>query len=337
MNRQGVSYLFVGVVLGALLTTLVFIGVLRNRGTGDRAQVILKLAHVQDQSHPVHAAMVFLARRVAELSDHTVKVQIFPSGQLGSESECIEQVQRGALAITKTSAAAMEGFVPEMAAFSLPYLFRDNAHYWNVLNGPIGKEMLTAGERVGMHGLCYYDAGSRSFYTTNRAVMTPADLKGMKIRVMQSRIAMDMITTMGGAPTPIPFGEIYTALQQGMVDGAENNPPSFFSSRHYEVAKNFSLDEHARVPDVVIFSSAIWKGLSPQVQAWITQAARESVEFQRKLWQEKTQDALDGLAKAGVKITRPDPAAFVAASAPLLESRAGTPLAQIAKRIKETK
>jgi len=292
---------------------------------------------VQDRSHPVHAAMVFMAQRVAGLSSGTVEIQIFPNGQLGSESECIEQIQRGALAITKTSAAAMEGFVPGMAVFSLPYLFRDNEHYWQVLSGPIGRDLLKAGESVGIHGLCYYDAGSRSFYTIAKPVLDPSDLRGLKIRVMQSRIAMDMITTMGGAPTPIPFGEIYTALQQGMVDGAENNPPSFLASRHYEVAKYFSLDEHSRVPDVVIFSRAIWTRLSPQAQAWISQAAEESVAFQRQLWQEKTQEALDTLAKTGVTIARPQTAGFTLATAPLLESLEGTPIATMAKRIKATK
>lgn len=337
MKRQCFSFLFVGVVLGALLTTAAFVGILRERSAHEGASLVLKLAHVQDQSHPVHAAMVFMAQRVAELSGGTVEIQIFPNGQLGSESECIEQVQRGALAITKTSAAAMEGFVPGMAVFSLPYLFRDNEHYWQVLNGPIGRKMLAAGDAVGMHGLCYYDAGSRSFYTIAKPLLTPGDLHGMKIRVMQSRTAMDMITTMGGSPTPIPFGELYTALQQRMVDGAENNPPSFLSSRHYEVAKYFSLDEHARVPDVVIFSRRIWAGLSPQVQAWISQAAVESVDFQRTLWQEKTRESLDALVKAGVQVTYPDVTAFATASAPLLESLAGTPIGEMAERIRTTR
>jgi tripartite ATP-independent transporter DctP family solute receptor len=337
MKRLCLSYLFVGVVIGALLTTAAFVGILRERSIHEGASVVLKLAHVQDQSHPVHAAMVFMAERVAELSGGTVEIQIFPNGQLGSESECIEQVQRGALAITKTSAAAMEGFVPGMAVFSLPYLFRDNEHYWQVLNGPIGKKMLSAGDGVGIHGLCYYDAGSRSFYTIDRPLRTPEDLHGMKIRVMKSRIAMDMITAMGGAPTPISFGELYTALQQRMVDGAENNPPSFLSSRHYEVAKYLSLDEHTRVPDVVIFSRSIWTRLSPQVQAWIAQAAMESVKFQRNLWQEKTQESLDTLVQEGVQVTSPDVTAFAAASASLLETLAGTPVGVMAEQIKASR
>lgn len=337
MNRQSFSFFAVGLVLGILLTSAAFVGILATREQRTADKVVLKLGHVQDQSHPVHAAMEFMARRAAELSGGRVEIQIFPNGQLGSESESIEQVQRGALAITKTSAAAMEGFVPEMAVFSLPFLFRDNDHYWKVLNSPIGRQLLAAGDRVGMHGLCYYDAGSRSFYTIGAPVLSPADLQGKKIRVMQSRIAMDMISALGGAPTPIPFGELYTALQQRMVDGAENNPPSFQASRHYEVAKYLSLDEHARVPDVVLFSGAIWKRLAPEVQAWISQAAAESVEFQRRLWQEKTEESLSAVEKAGVKIFRPDPAPFEAATAPMLDSLAGTPVGRLARQIKETK
>jgi len=336
LNRSNLSFLALGLLLGSLLTTAAFVRILRMPAElAGRHRVILRLAHVQDQSHPVHAAMEKLARRAGELSGGRVEIRVFPNGQLGSESECIELVQRGALAMTKTSAAALEGFLPEMAVFSLPYLFRDNDHYWRVLDGPIGRQMLRVGEGVGVHGLCYYDAGSRSFYTIERPVLRPEDLRGMKIRVMQSRIAMDMITTMGGAPTPIPFGELYTALQQRMVDGAENNPPSLLSSRHYEVARYLSLDEHSRVPDLVLFSQQIWSELGPEEQGWITQAARESVLFQRQLWQQKTAEALGALEAAGVTILRPNPAAFQRAAAPVLEALAGTPLGRMAQAIKE--
>ncbi|MCD8481819.1 MAG: TRAP transporter substrate-binding protein [Verrucomicrobia bacterium] len=222
-----------------------------------------------------------MARRLAELSMGSVVIEIFPNGQLGSEPESIEQVQRGALALVKTSSAAMEGFVPDMAVFSLPYLFRDESHYWQVLEGEIGRELLRAAEPVGGIGLCYYDSGSRSFYTAHRPILRPEDVRGLKLRVLPSRMAMDMVSTFGGAPTPIPWGELYTALQQGMVDGAENNPPSLLSSRHYEVARHFSLNEHTRVPDILLMSKAIWDGLPPHVQIWVQQAADESVAFQR--------------------------------------------------------
>lgn len=341
MDRKAVSFLFVGLVVGALLAAAVFVGVIRQ----DRAVVspdgarrtILKLGHVLDQSHPVHAAMEHMAQRVAELSGGAVEIQVFPNGQLGSEPECIEQLQRGALAMVKTSAAAMEGFVPDMAVFGLPYLFRDDDHYWKVLNGPVGRELLAAGEPVGVHGLCYYDSGSRSFYTVGKPILTPADVKERKLRVLPSKMARDMIATLGGGPTPIPWGELYTALQQSMVDGAENNPPSFFTSRHYEVARHYSLDEHTRIPDLVIFSQPIWEALSPQARAWVNQAAAESVTFQRALWHEKTAEALAAVEKAGVKIYRPDKQAFADATAPMLLSFQGTRIGELARRISEVK
>lgn len=338
MDRKSLSFFSLGLLVGGLLAAVVFVLILRD-GRGDRGgdQLVLKLGHVLDPSHPVHKGMAFMAERVAELSAGNVEIQIFPSGQLGSEPECIEQLQRGALAMVKTSAAAMEGFVPEMAVFGLPYLFDDEEHFWNILKGNIGKELLQAGEAMNVHGVCYYDSGSRSFYTIKGPVLEPADVNGLKLRVMPSKMAMDMIDTLGGGPTPIPFGELYTALQQGMIDGAENNPPSFLSARHYEVAKHYSLDEHTRIPDVLIFSKAIWDRLDPQVQMWIDQAAAESVEFQRKLWTQETQAALDQVEAAGVTIYRPEKGPFQEATLSMHEAVENEVVKELAKRIRENR
>jgi tripartite ATP-independent transporter DctP family solute receptor len=338
MDRKAFSFLAVGVLLGALLTASALIPAIRSsRSAGGEGKIVLKLAHALAQSHAVHIAMEFMADRLDQLSGGTVELQVFAGAQLGTEPESIEQLQRGALAMVKTSAAAMEGFVPEMAVYSLPYLFRDEEHRWKVLLSDVGKEILRAGEAQNVHGICYYDSGSRSFYTVAKPILRPEDVREMKLRVLPSKTAHEMITTLGGGPTPIPFGELYTALQQGMVDGAENNPPSLFTSRHYEVAKHYSLDEHTSVPDVVIFSKQIWDGLSPQVQGWINQAAAESVTFQRKLWQEQTQEALAAVQKAGVKIYHPDKAAFAAAMAPMYTSIGGTRVGELARRIREVR
>jgi tripartite ATP-independent transporter DctP family solute receptor len=342
MDRKAYSFLFVGLIVGSLLAAAFFIGVLRHgkstaTAAGTGTGTVLKLAHALDQSHPVHAAMEFMAKRVGELSKGTLTVKMFPNGQLGSEPETIEQLQRGAIAIAKTSAAAMEGFVPDMAVFGLPYLFRDEAHYWSVLNSPLGLQLLNAGESAGMHGLCYYDSGSRSFYTVDKPILTPADVKELKIRVLPSKMARDFIVTLGGGPTPIPWGELYTALQSAMVDGAENNPPSYLSSRHYEVARHYSLDEHTRIPDIIVFSQKIWKGLSPQERDWVNQAAAESVEFQRKLWVEKTAEALAIVEKAGVTIYRPDKQPFVDATAPMYKEIEGTRIGKLAQEIRAHK
>jgi len=342
MDRKALSFLALGTVVGCLLAAAVFVGVIRRdkaasaSADGAGARTVLKFAHSLDQQHPVHAAIMFFSERVNALSAGAVQVQVFPNGQLGSEPECIEQLQRGALAMVKTSAAAMEGFVPDMAVFSFPYLFRDETHFWKVANGDLGRELLAAGAGLGIHGLCYYEAGARSFYTVSRPILVPADVKELKLRVQASKMARDLILTLGGGPTPIPWGELYTALQQNMVDGAENNPPSFLSSRHYEVARHLSLDEHTRVPDLVIFSQKIWDTLPAQTRAWLDQAAAESVVFQRKLWTEKTAEALATVEKAGVTIYRPDQSAFAAATAPMLKEYDGTRLGELAARVRDT-
>jgi tripartite ATP-independent transporter DctP family solute receptor len=338
MDRKAISFLALGLLVGALLTAVALIPAIRAArvGTGQH-KIVLKLGHALAPSHAVHISMEYMAKRLAELSGGSVELQVFGGAQLGTEPETIEQLQRGALAMVKTSAAAMEGFVPDMAVYSMPYLFRDDDHYWKALLGDVGAEILQAGEHQGVVGICYYDSGSRSFYTLNKPILKPEDVREMKLRVLPSKTAHDMITTLGGGPTPIPFGELYTALQQGMIDGAENNPPSLFTSRHYEVAKHYSLDEHTRVPDVVIFSKKIWDSLDPQVQRWISEAANDSVTFQRKLWREQTEEALREVQKAGVTIYHPDKAAFAAAMAPMYERVEGTRVGELARRIREVK
>jgi len=337
MDRKSFSFLALGILVGALLAVALLVPSIRasRTGSGGAERTVLKLAHVLDQSHPVHGGMLRMAERLKELSGGTVELLVIPNSPLGSETESLSQLRSGALAMTKVSAASLETFVPEMAVFSLPYLFRDADHLWKTLEGPIGAELLRAGDRVGVHGLAYYDSGSRSFYTVGKPVLTPQDVQGMKIRVMQSPMAMDLIRTFGGAPTPVAWGELYTALQQGMVDGAENNPPSVTTSRHYEVAKHYSLDEHTSIPDVLVVSKIVWDRLTPQVQAWVQQAATESVPHQRHLWDEQVERSMAELEKAGVKIHHPDKAPFVAASAPLYEAFRGKPLGRLAERIRE--
>ena len=276
-----------------------------------------------------------MAQRLEEKSGGTVELQISPGGVLGSETESIELLQRGALAMTKVSASPMEGFIPEMAVFSLPYIFRSEGHFWNVLTSPLGKNLLLMGEEAGLRGLCYYDSGSRNFYSIHKPIQSPDDLKGMKIRVMKSPTAMDMIEAMGGSPTPIPWGELYTALQQKMVDGAENNPPSFYTNRHFEVCKYFSFDEHTRIPDILLMSAKVWNSLSPQIQQWVQEAADESSVFQRKLWKEKTDEAIAAVKEEGVKIFYPDKEPFMKKVAPMLEKYDGTPVGDILTQIRE--
>lgn len=280
----------------------------------------LKLAHGLPVDHPVHKAMKFMAKRTDELSEGKLTFEVYPAEQLGSEQQCLELVQIGSLAITKVSAAVMESFTDDYKVFGLPYIFRSKEHVFNVLDGEIGKELLLSTENKWIRGLCYYDAGSRSFYTKNKPINHPDDLAGLKIRVQRSITAVEMTRALGGSATPISWGELYTALQSGVVDGAENNLPSFHSSHHYEVCKYFSFDEHTTIPDVLVISTKVWDKLNDQEKKWLQQAADESAILERKLWSEAEIKSLEEIEKAGVKVNYPDKAPFIKKVQPLLES-----------------
>jgi tripartite ATP-independent transporter DctP family solute receptor len=345
-GRRSLSFFLVGLLLGVLLSTVGFGAFLRLQKAGGGAgaegqdaaqgQVVLKLGHALDTGHPVHTAMEYMATRLAELSTGTVTIDIYPSAVLGGEVECLEQVQNGSLDMTKVSAAVMENFVPEMAVFGLPYLFRDSDHYWRVLSGPIGAALLAKGEPKLLRGLCYYDSGSRNFYTRSKPIRTPEDLQGMKIRVMNSATAIAMVKAMGGAPTPIAWGELYSALAQGTVDGAENNPPSFTSNKHYEVCKHFTLDGHTRIPDVLLIGTKTWARLTGQVREWIQQAAEDSSAFQRELWDRETVRSLELAEAEGVTVYEVDLAPFAARVAPMLEEVEDPSVRSLVREIRET-
>lgn len=295
----------------------------------------LKLAHTLNSDHPVHKAMVFMGEKLSALSGGTMGVDIYPNGQLGSERQLIELLQIGALAMTKVSAISVEGFSPNMKLFSIPYLFQDNAHYWRVLNSEIGTSLLNSLRDVRLQGLGYYGAGSRSFYMSEAPVRSPADLVSKKIRVLPSRTSIDMIEAMGGAATPMPSGELYTALQQGIVDGAENNPPSYYLSKDFEVAKYYTLDEHTSVPDLVIMSRRVFDGLTDQQRAWVKEAMAASVLHQRELWAAAEKEALTEVAKAGVEIIYPDKQPFRDAVAPMKAEFSKTELGPLIRRVED--
>lgn len=288
------------------------------RGTSDETK--LKLAHGLSIDHPVHISLVFMSKRISELSEGKLIVDIYPSEQLGSEQQLIELVQIGSLAITKVSAASMQSFADDYKVFGLPYIFRSKQHFFNVIDGKIGNDLLLSTENKWIRGLCYYDSGSRSFYTKDKPITHPDDLAGLKIRVMPSKTAVEMLRALGGSATPISWGELYTALQSGVVDGAENNPPSLYSSHHFEVCKFYSMDEHTIVPDVVVISKKVWDKLNSQQKDWIQQAADESAILERELWAAAEIESLEKVVEAGVKINYPDKKPFIEKVQPLLES-----------------
>ncbi len=285
----------------------------------------LKLAHGLDVTHPVHQGMVYMAEALQEKSGGKLQLEIYPSQQLGTERQCLELLQIGSLAMTKVSGAVMENFAPKIKVLSLPYIFRDRQHAYNVQDSPLGRDLLLQSEEFWLRGLGYFDAGQRSFYTKDRPVRQPSDLQGLKIRVQESAVAMNLVRSLGGSPTPISWGELYTALQQGVVDGAENNPPSFYTSRHYEICKYYSLNEHTAVPDILVIGTVAWNKLSSQEQQWLQQAADESIIYQRKLWVQAENEALEAVQAAGVEVLRPPKEAFAQMTKSMLEDYRGDP------------
>ena len=246
-------------------------------------KVTLKLAHNLERSHVVHQAFEEMAKDVKKMSDGQMTLRIYPSSQMGSARETMELLQNGALDMTKGSASDLESFDNVYAIYNLPFLFKDQNHFDKVVFGDVGKQIMESTKDKGFFGLAAYVAGTRSFYA-KKPITKPEDLKGLKIRVQSSPTTIKMIELMGGSPTPISFGEVYTAMQQGVVDGAENNVPSWVQTRHIEIAKVFSEDEHSSIPDFLVISTKSWDKLTTKQQNILRQAAKNSETYQQKLW-----------------------------------------------------
>jgi len=281
---------------------------------------VLYLAHNSSQTHPVHKGVLVFQEALKKKSNGKLLIKIFPDSQLGSEREVLELLQIGSVAITKVSAATLSNFVPEYSVLGIPYLFRDDNHKFNVLEGETGKSILEKGSKFWLRGLCYYDAGNRSFYTKTKPIRTPEDLKGLKIRVMNNQMAINMVNALGGSATPMAYGELYTAIQQGVVDGAENNAPSFVSSNHYEVTKYYTLDQHSAVPDVILIGTKYWEKLSEIEKIWVQEAANESAQAQKKYWQESVTASMKIAKDSGVEVILPVKSLFADQSKSVLET-----------------
>ncbi|WP_438334346.1 TRAP transporter substrate-binding protein [Edwardsiella tarda] len=281
-------------------------------------KVTLKLAHNLERSHVVHQAFEQMAKEVQQLSNGTMRIRIYPSSQMGSARETLELLQNGALDMTKGSASDLESFDNVYAIYNMPYLFKDQQHFNNVVYGPVGKEIMDSTKDKGFFSMAAYVAGTRSFYA-KKPITSPADLKGMKIRVQASPTTIKMIELMGGSPTPISFGEVYTAMQQGVVDGAENNVPSWVQTRHIEIANVLSEDEHASIPDYLVIATKTWEKLTPEQQAILTKAARDSEVYQQKLWDQVDAESRAQAKAMGASIVSVDKAPFRAAVQPLYD------------------
>jgi tripartite ATP-independent transporter DctP family solute receptor len=295
-------------------------------------------ADVHPTDYPTVQAVNYMGKLLRDQTQGRLGVRVYPSGTLGTEKDNIEQLKLGALDMMRINVAPLNSVVPETIATGLPFVFRSTEHMRKVLDGPIGDEILAAMESQGLVGLAFYDSGARSIYS-KKPVRTVADMKGMKIRVIQSDLFVAMVEALGGNPTPMPYGEVYTALKTGVVDAAENNWPSYESSRHFEAAKFYSLTEHSLAPEVLVFSKKVWDTLSKEDQALIRKAAKESVPYMRKLWDEREVKSRKTVEAAGSQVaTIPNRQEFIDAMKPVYAKFASTPkLRDLVKRIQETR
>ncbi len=260
--------------------------------------MVLRYAENQPQDYPTTQAAYKFAELVEEKTNGRIKVEVYYGAQLGDEKSVIEQMQFGAIDFTRVSLSPLAEFNKMLNVLQLPYLYRDSTHMWNVLEGPIGDDFLAAVTSNGLIGLSWFDAGARNFYNSKRPVTTLADMKNLKIRVQESQQMMDMVAALGASPTPMAYGEVYSSLQTGVIDGAENNWPSYESTSHYEVSPYYVIDEHTRVPEMQMVSAITWNKLSAADQAIIREAAAESALVERQLWAEK-EKASEAKVKAG--------------------------------------
>jgi tripartite ATP-independent transporter DctP family solute receptor len=282
--------------------------------------IVLRLADNQPIGYPTVVGDNKFAELVSEYSDGRIKIEVYPQAQLGDEKSCIEQVQFGGIDFTRVSVSPLASFNAELDCLQMPYLYRDETHLWKVLDGEIGQHFLDSMSESGLVGLCYFDSGARSFYTTSKPINTVADMKGLKIRVQESDLMMGLVSALGAVPTPMSYGDVYSALQTGVIDGAENNWPSYDTSSHFEVAPYYSIDQHTRVPEMLVASKITLDKLSAEDIALIKKAAKDSEETQIKAWADFAEKSEAKVRAAGCKInTIESQADFAAAMQPLYD------------------
>jgi len=301
-------------------------------------KMVLKATDVHALGYPTVEAVVRMGKKMDAATKGRLSVQMFPAMQLGGEKEMIEQAQVGALQIARISVGPMGPIVDELNVFNLPFMFRDEAHMRKVIDGPIGVELLaklTANPNAKLVGLCWMDAGTRSVYA-KKPIKGPADLKGQKIRMMGNPIFVETMNAMGGNGVPLGFNELYSALQTGVVDGAENNPPSLLTQNHYQVTKFYSLTGHLIIPEILVFSKISWDKLSKADQGLIRKLSREAQLEQRKLWDAMVADSVAKLKAGGVQFVEVDKKVFYDATKPVRD-KYGSKHTALIKRIEDTK
>ena len=283
---------------------------------------ILIASDDHNAEYPTTKGLFKIKEIVEEKTGGELSVVVRHSAQLGSEKETIELTQMGIIDINRVSCSPMASFAPDMGVLSLPYIFRDSVHEWKVLNGDIGRRLGKQLEDRWLVALAYYDSGARSFYNKDHPIEKPADLSGLKIRVQKNPVMIDLVNTLGASAVPMAFEEVYSAIQTGVIDGAENNPPSYVTTGHYEVAKYYSLDGHSRIPEIVLFSKKVWDTLPEHEREILAEAAKVSQDYQIELWHAKEVEAMKKVRERGNEINTPDKQAFIDAAQPIYDKYA---------------
>lgn len=296
-----------------------------------------RAADTQAEDYPTVQALVFMDQLVAAKTGGRDRIRVFHSRQLGEEKETIEQTRVGAIDLNRTNVAPLGSFIPEANVLALPFLFRSIEHLYKVLDGPIGADVLASFEPYGFVGLTFYDSGARSIYNSVRPVRSLADLKGLRLRVQQSDLMMDMIKALGAEPVAMPYGQVLTGLTTGLIDGAENNWPSYITTNHYTAARYYTVTEHTMSPEVLVMSRKAWDSLSPEDRTIFRDAAQESARFMRQQWKTWEERAREQAQKAGnVVITDFDKKPFVDAMAQIYRQELSDPkLKALVDRIRQ--
>ena len=255
--------------------------------------LVLTLAHGLSETHTVHIAMTEFANMVEERTNGRIQVQIFPNGQLGSENENMEQLMSGVISMTKVSAPGLATYNEAYHTFGLPYIFDSTEDFYHVMDSDQMRDFFLSSGDDGFVTLTYYTSGARSFYTKNKAIRKPEDLRGLKIRVQDMKSQTDMMKALGGIPVAMSYGDVYTSLQTGIIDGTENNETALTTGKHGEICKVYSTDQHAMIPDVMVMSEKVWKNISPEDQQIILEAARESTEQHKIAWDAAIDQAIE--------------------------------------------
>jgi tripartite ATP-independent transporter DctP family solute receptor len=293
---------------------------------------------VHPDDYPTVQAVRHMGEELSKATGGKHSIKVFSKSALGSEKDTIEQTKLGAIAMTRVNVAPMNNICPATMVPTMPFLFRSTEHMRKVLDGAIGEEILKDCEAQGFVGLAFYDSGARSIYTVKKPIKTLADAKGLKVRVQQSDLWVSLLEAMGANATPMPYGEVYTALKTSLVDAAENNYPSYESSRHFEVAKYYNKTEHSMAPEILLFSKKVWDTLPADEQKQIRAAAKESVTYMRKLWDEREVKSLAIVKAGGAEIVDVDKASFQNAMKPVYDKFLKDPkLQDMVKRINAVK